>query len=390
MIATVDIGQNRGMWSTGTTYNYRDIFIDPASGNLCWVTASPSYVSGATVAVDIAAGNAAIIANVSAIVAATTGAQIYNTYQYAVSSSSANTYTATLTPVPTSYQQGMLVSIKITNGNTGSATLNLNSIGTVSIYSFGSALVGGEMPSGHVARFLYDGTYFVLLNPIGVRKMTGQTFVTTGSQTYTPTAGTKFAVIEIVGAGGGGGASTSSSSGSSSAGGGGGGGGYVRKLLYASQIGATATIVIGSLGNGGGSSGSNGSSGGNTTFTCTGSFSATVLTASGGPGGYGGSSSASAGVVASSTPGGASTNGDVNNQGGYGGCGFSGQAGAQPMSGEGGDSFFGRGGQSQYNGAGVNGSGKGGGGSGGASPSGGTAQAGGNGTNGYAIITEFS
>lgn len=69
------------------------------------------------------------------------------------------------------------------------------------------------------------------------------------SGTYTPTAGMRFCVIELVGGGGGGGDATNPGGGANmTAGSGGGGGGYARGVFSASDIGASQPITIGAAG----------------------------------------------------------------------------------------------------------------------------------------------
>lgn len=101
--------------------------------------------------------------------------------RYAASTTAANTYTATLAPVPAAYTTGMVVFIKFTNANTGAATLNLNSLGAKSITHLdGTALVAGDIAAGMIGIFSYDGTNLQLLNPSSVT-LSG---VQTGSYTY--------------------------------------------------------------------------------------------------------------------------------------------------------------------------------------------------------------
>jgi hypothetical protein len=111
-----------------------------------------------------------------------------------------------------------------------------------------------------------------------------QTF--TASGTYTPTANMKYCIVEGIGGGGGGGGAgdSSASSVTMTASGGGGSGGYVKAILTAAQVGASAAIVIGA-GGAGGTATSNGTNGGITTFTnfATG----VVFSAGGGLGGVG-------------------------------------------------------------------------------------------------------
>ncbi len=84
---------------------------------------------------------------------------------YAASTTAANTYTATLSPVPLSYSTGMVVFIKFTNHNTGAATINLNSLGAKSLKrADGSALAANDIADGMIAALAYDGTNFQVLN----------------------------------------------------------------------------------------------------------------------------------------------------------------------------------------------------------------------------------
>jgi hypothetical protein len=86
-------------------------------------------------------------------------------YSSAVDSGSANTYVATLSPVPT-YTTGLRCTIKITNTNTGASSLNLNSLGAANIKTTsGNDPKAGMLLAGMEAEFFYDGTNFQLLNP---------------------------------------------------------------------------------------------------------------------------------------------------------------------------------------------------------------------------------
>lgn len=81
------------------------------------------------------------------------------------------TVTAT-TPIISSYSltKGNIVSLQATATNTGTATLNVNSLGATAIVrptqSGLIALIGGEIQSGQVYNVYYDGTQYILLNPI--------------------------------------------------------------------------------------------------------------------------------------------------------------------------------------------------------------------------------
>lgn len=85
---------------------------------------------------------------------------------YAVDTGSANAYVASLSPAITSLTAGMRVFIKIAHANTGTSTLNLNSIGATTIkYTSGNNIAANDLLAGMIAIFAYDGTYWQLLNP---------------------------------------------------------------------------------------------------------------------------------------------------------------------------------------------------------------------------------
>ncbi|MES2217679.1 MAG: hypothetical protein V4501_04630 [Pseudomonadota bacterium] len=85
---------------------------------------------------------------------------------YTTSSSSPNTYSATLSPSPISYVTGMAALVRFTNANTSSATINFNSLGAVTIiHNDGTNLNVGDIENGMIALVVYDGTNFQLINP---------------------------------------------------------------------------------------------------------------------------------------------------------------------------------------------------------------------------------
>jgi len=134
--------------------------------------------------------------------------------------------------------------------------------------------------------------------------------VVTSSGTYTPTSGTKFVTVYCIGAGGGGG-NTSGSSNKPCVGGGGGGGGMAIRTYNATELGANASISIGSGGSGGASHHDprDGSNGNGTTFNPAGT--GTTLTGNGGTGGYGASNQ----YWGRGGTGGAASNGQINMDG---------------------------------------------------------------------------
>jgi hypothetical protein len=68
----LDIGQWRGNWVTGTAYSYRDLFQDSSTSNIYVVAGA--YTSGASVAADVAAGDAILVLNVASVTTSATSA----------------------------------------------------------------------------------------------------------------------------------------------------------------------------------------------------------------------------------------------------------------------------------------------------------------------------
>jgi hypothetical protein len=102
---------------------------------------------------------------------------------YAVDSVGTDSYAVTLSPIPTSYADGMTVRFKAGTANTGACTLNVNGLGAIAIKKGGSsALETGDILSGQVVTVTYDGTNFQMASA----SATGFT-VKTGSSSKTGT-----------------------------------------------------------------------------------------------------------------------------------------------------------------------------------------------------------
>ncbi len=201
----------------------------------------------------------------------------------------------------------------------------------------------------------------------------------TSSGTYSPTNGMAFCIVEVVGAGGGGGGVDSVALQSAGAGGGG-SGAYSRSIFTTSDIGGSQTVTIGSGGVGGVAGNNNGSDGGSTSL-------GSLIEADGGHGGFGAAASASFGVGIYGAGGGSATGALVVN-GNEGALGQSYGPNMLGIGGAGGNSIYGSGGPQLVNQAGHDGFNYGSGG-GGASSADTGAAAGGNGTDGIVIITEY-
>ncbi len=203
----------------------------------------------------------------------------------------------------------------------------------------------GALASGSVASF--NTLTGAVTTSVVVQKFTA-------SGTYTPTAGMLHCIIECIGGGGGGGG-TGGSGTTTNVGSGGGSGGYSRLYTTAAAIGASKAVTIGTAG-AGGTAGANAGGAGAAT-------SVGVLCVANGGGGGGGSASS----------------------GTLGAAGAGGTAG-------GGSSYFGGGANGQVSTAsatGIAAGNYGSGGGGAASNSTTTAFAGGAGSIGFVIITEF-
>jgi hypothetical protein len=82
---------------------------------------------------------------------------------YVATGGSGNAYTATLSPAPTSLVAGLWCCLKANHTNTGPSTLNVNALGTKSVYKLGATqLQAGDIVSGQVFWVVYDGTQWQL------------------------------------------------------------------------------------------------------------------------------------------------------------------------------------------------------------------------------------
>lgn len=200
-----------------------------------------------------------------------------------------------------------------------------------------------------------------------------RTYLNSGSpHTWTKPAGLRFITVRgVSGAGGGGGITNTQNYGA-----GGGAGGYCEKTITAASLGTTETVTVGVAGTAGAGTGGDGGAGGSTSF-------GTHCTITGGAGGEGGGGTNVGGA------GGVSTGGDVNITGEKGQTG-GGTTTTLVSLGDGGDSMLGKGGaNSRLSQTGVGGTGVGYGAGGGGASDESADTAGGPGTQGYVIVTEF-
>jgi hypothetical protein len=85
---------------------------------------------------------------------------------FLTSVSGTNTITGLASPAPSSYQAGQEFNFLSTGANTGAVTLNINSLGAISIKKSGNVdLISNDIPNaGALIKVVYDGTNFQLVS----------------------------------------------------------------------------------------------------------------------------------------------------------------------------------------------------------------------------------
>lgn len=100
----------------------------------------------------------------------------------AMDSGTADAYSISVAAMGSGYFAGMPVVFIAANANTTASTINVNSIGTVTIKKQGGTadLASGDIQAGALVVLVYDGTYFQMQSPLGSAAGAG-TVTTTGS-----------------------------------------------------------------------------------------------------------------------------------------------------------------------------------------------------------------
>jgi hypothetical protein len=89
------------------------------------------------------------------------------TYNKVYTASGTNTYSISQ-PKITGYYVGLNIYVKFTNGNTTASSLQINSLGNISLLKLGSSsLSSGDITAGETKLLIYDGTNFLVLNIAG-------------------------------------------------------------------------------------------------------------------------------------------------------------------------------------------------------------------------------
>lgn len=139
--------------SSGNLYNEVGTYIDPGPGEFAchYGTGRLRFHSGAAgldLLADYRGTGSPVDANSNVVWLGTT--------------SGTNTITAT-TETFLQLFAGLCVSAKMGGSNSGAATLNINGLGAKSILRFGSPVTSGQIISGAVYDFRYDGTSFHMI-----------------------------------------------------------------------------------------------------------------------------------------------------------------------------------------------------------------------------------
>ncbi len=273
--------------------------------------------------------------------------------------------------------------------------------GKASSAQINKALRQGTVMSSVLAQFISDTlgvdvldngvTSTILANlkaallSAGTGRLLGAPKIITTNQTYAPSAGTKYCLVEVQGGGGGGGGSGNTPSTGISVGAGGGSGGYAKGFYPVASL-TGQTMTIGSGGAGGNLSPTAGSSGGQTSF-------GSLIVCGGGTGGIGTNSTPPFSCYPGS--GGSATGGNILNLAGDAGTAANASTGNSYIAGRGGNCPLGSGGLGgTTTNAGKSGTGFGAGGSGSATGNNATAPTpsvnGGAGAPGVIIIWEYA
>ncbi|WCK12334.1 hypothetical protein G6L41_008630 [Agrobacterium tumefaciens] len=223
---------------------------------------------------------------------------------YCIAGGTAAAITATLSPVPDAYREGMRIKVKLAASIPGACTINVNGLGAKNITrSDLTPLKAGDGLAGQVLDLVYDGTRFQVAGLLSSAQTPSnvQVFTVAGTSSWVVPAGVTRVVAEVIGGGGG-----SGGAGTGNHGAGGGGGGYASKFISGLVPGDSISVTVGAGGAAGALNGGNGGQGGTSSF-------GPYVSATGGAGGVGNTTNGANG--------GGGVGGDINinGQGGNGG-----------------------------------------------------------------------
>lgn len=114
------------------------------------------------------------------------------THIYGAPSGGTDAYAISFSTAFTAYNAGMAINFKADVSNTGASTINIDSLGAKTIKKIAASglvdLATGDIIAGGIYPLFYDGTYFILGNPliIGASVITAAGDMIYGSDAYTP------------------------------------------------------------------------------------------------------------------------------------------------------------------------------------------------------------
>lgn len=178
---------------------------------------------------------------------------------------------------------GLTTPLSVPQGGTGLATATAYAVlvgGTTTVNPFQSVASVGTTGQVLTSNGAGAKPSFQAVSAAGAfSSVVIQVFTADG--TYTPTSGMKYCVVECLGGGAGGGGAQTTSAVQVAGAGGGGSGSYARSVLSAATIGASKAVDIGAAGAGGAAGNNNGTAGADTTLGTT------LVVGKGGAGGTG-------------------------------------------------------------------------------------------------------
>lgn len=164
---------------TSSTYNGVSLTTGGSATDV--LNAQGNYIAGATVDASTTVKGGVEEATQAEVEARTatggTGARLaittsnittVRTHDYAADASGTDAYAITITPIPTAYTTGDRFTFKAGTANTGSCTLNVNSLGVKTIKLGTANLYTGQVVANQIVEVVYDGTdmQLVSLSPL--------------------------------------------------------------------------------------------------------------------------------------------------------------------------------------------------------------------------------
>lgn len=108
---------------------------------------------------------------------------------YAADGGATDSYAITLTPALGAYVVGMVINFKANTVNTGTASLNVNALGAITILkAHDQTLVTGDIEAGQFVTVIYDGTNFQMQSQIGANQTASKAVVTDAAGSFTTSA----------------------------------------------------------------------------------------------------------------------------------------------------------------------------------------------------------